>query len=119
MNHRIVQVGDQTYIEVTSSGTSLATEQDALDLIALSWEKGIPLLLLHRDVFTDAFFQLRSGVAGAVLQKFSNYNLKVAAIIPDRSSQHARFQELVGETSRGRTFAVFDARAAAEAWLLG
>ncbi|ADV66734.1 DUF4180 domain-containing protein [Deinococcus maricopensis] len=118
MEHQLVHVGPQSYIEIHGAGRPLLTEQDALDLVGLSWAQGTPRVLLHREVFTAAFFDLRSGLAGACLQKFTNYDLKVAAVIPDHAGQGERFREMAGEASAGRTFAVFADREAAEAWLL-
>ena len=119
MNHHIVQKDQQTYIEVTSATTLLGSERDALDLVALGMEHQTGLLMLHSAALSDDFFQLRTGVAGAMLQKFINYQMKTAVILPDQESQHNRFREMVSEANRGQAFRVFDTREAAEAWLLG
>lgn len=118
MQHRLVHAEGRTYIEVASVTSPLSAEQDATDLVALTWQFETPLLLLPAEAFTDEFFRLKSGLAGAVLQKFGNYGLTVAAVVPGWAGNGDRFRELVLESNKGRTFGVFEERSAAEAWLL-
>lgn len=118
MQHQLVRAGGVTYIEIIAAPQPLGSEQDALELVGLSWAEGATRLLLHPSVLADAFFQLRSGVAGAMIQKFATYQLRVAATVPDQAGWSPRFRELVAETNRGQTFGVFGTRAEAERWLL-
>ena len=118
MQHTIIDVGPQRYLDLTHGGPSLNDERDVLDLVALSWETDTTLFLLHGDRLPEAFFDLKSGLAGAALQKFTNYGLKGALILPDPSGHDARFHEMTRESGRGRTFAVFGTRHDAETWLL-
>lgn len=118
MHHHVVHVGSHTYLEVTATDAPIATEREVLDLVALTWEHGTPLILLHRAALTEAFFDLRSGTAGTVLQKLANYHLRVAALIPDRDAHGPRFTELAGELDRGRAFGLFRTHDDAVNWLL-
>ena len=79
---------------------------------------GTDALLLRAEDLPDAFFDLSSGVAGDVLQRFANYRIRLAVMAqPEKFS--SRFADLLAEErGRGR-FAVFDDIAAARAWLLG
>ncbi|HJR88021.1 MAG TPA: DUF4180 domain-containing protein [Acidimicrobiia bacterium] len=75
-------------------------------------------LLLRADDLPEEFFDLSSGVAGEVLQRFANYRIRLAVIAgPERFS--SRFADLLfEERGRGR-FAIFDDPDAARVWLLG
>jgi len=97
----------------------VATEQDALDLVAACGENETHRLMLHSENLSEDFFHLRTGVAGAILLKFSNYYLKVALVLQPGQGREGKFGEWVLETNRGREFRVFYDRAAAEAWLVG
>ena len=118
MNYNLVENDTTKYIEIVSSDVPLRSEQDALDIISLSWEHDINMLLIHGYVLSEDFFDLKTGVAGKMLQKFINYNIKVGAIIPSQIADTGRFREMVLEANKGNAFRVFTGREEAENWLL-
>lgn len=94
------------------------TEQDTLDLIALCGEHDTNLLMLHRSAISDDFFRLKTGVAGRILQKFINYQVKASAVISEEDIKNGKFEDMVLEANRGSHFRVFANRDDAEKWLL-
>lgn len=56
------------------------------------------LILTEQDVSPD-FFRLRTGLAGELFQKFSNYKLRLALVLPDFAAHGERFSELAYEHS--------------------
>lgn len=118
MNYKIIEHETKKYMEVLSVNTLLSTEQDALNLIALCRENDISLLILHSHTLAEAFFELKTGVAGKMLQKFINYHVKIAAIIPKDLAHKGKFKEMVLESNKGSHFRVFENRETAEEWLL-
>jgi len=106
------------YLECEPQGGVIQTESDALDLVAACGENGTYNLLIHADNLPEAFYDLRTGLAGAILLKFSNYRLRVAVILDPVKSSQGRFGEMVLETNRGDQFRVFSSPESAEAWLL-
>lgn len=118
MNYKIVENGTKKYIELISSPTPLSTEQDAVDLVALCREHDLDFLMLHGEALSEDFFNLRTGVAGRMMQKFINYGVKTAVVIPDTSVNKGRFKEMVTESNRSNQFGVFESREDAESWLI-
>ncbi len=118
MDYKIIEKETKKYIEVISADNPLNNEQDALDLISLSWENEIRQQMLHGEVLSEEFFNLKTGVAGKMLQKFINYGIRVAAIIPAKVANTGRFREMVLETNKGNAFRVFATREDAENWLI-
>lgn len=118
MNYTHIANIDQTYIVCLPGDGLLTSEQDALELVAACGETQTNRLLLSDGCLSPAFFDLRSGLAGAVLLKFSNYRIRAAAVIPDKVAQSGRFGEFVRETNRGSQFRVYPTREEAAAWLL-
>ena len=116
MNHLVKGTDGSRYVEA-SGGHIIYSEQEALDLAAFCWEQETQCLLINHENLTDDFFNLRSGLAGAILQKFSNYRIRAAAVI-DPVKVSGRFRELVSELNRGRDFRVFEKKEEAERWLL-
>lgn len=106
------------YLECEPQGGIIQTESDALDLIAACGENETYNLLIHAENLPEAFYDLRTGFAGAILLKFSNYHLRVAAILDPVKSAQGRFGEMALETNRGDQFRIFPSVESAEAWLL-
>ncbi|MEU0335281.1 DUF4180 domain-containing protein [Streptomyces sp. NPDC006193] len=84
-------------------GPLLDGESAALDLIgdALGQDAGLVAVPVER--IAGDFFRLRSGVAGAVVQKFAVYRLRLA-VLGDVSAQVARstaLRDFVRECNRG------------------
>jgi len=98
---QIEEIGN-TRVLLTGHPT-LATEQDALDIIGESRGSETTLVVIPADRIDPEFFRLASGLAGAVLQKFVNYRLQVA-IIGDISSyveQSDALRDFVYESNLG------------------
>lgn len=118
MNFKVVEKSDKKYIEIASAERPLYTEQDAVDIITLCFENNAFLLMLHAGIFSEDFFKLRTGVAGQMLQKFTNYRAKVAILVTGEEKIRGKFKELLTEANRGNDFRVFGSAAEAEPWLL-
>ena len=118
MDYLIQKTGNLIYLEITETTFVLNDEQDSLDLAALCGENLISRLLLNGYNLPDKFFDLKTGLAGAVLQKFSTYRITCAAVIPAEKIT-GRFREMVIETSRGAQFRFYTTKAEAEKWIGG
>jgi hypothetical protein len=65
--------------------TTITTLQDAVDLLGNASYLDARAIMIDKNQLDGDFFNLRSGLAGDILQKFSNYQMKLA-IIGDFSS---------------------------------
>ena len=63
--------------ELLGNATIVASAGDALDLLA---EAGTRNIVLKREHLAPDFFRLGTGLAGEILQKFSNYRVRCAII---------------------------------------
>lgn len=118
MNYRVVTKNGFKYIDCRNNGNLLQNERDALDWVAICGEHQVSRLMLHAGNLTRDFYDLRTGVAGDILLKFTNYRIKVAAVLAPELVGEGRFREMVRETNRGNDFRVFYRHEDAEAWLL-
>lgn len=118
MNYKIVENENIKYLEVFSREIPVGTEQDALELVALCGENDTNLLMIHCEALSADFFKLRTGVAGAILQKLVNYSIKAAIIIPDQSVVSSKFKELASEANKGNQYRIFMSGMEAENWFL-
>ena len=74
-------------------------------------------LLLEESQLGAKFFDLRSGLAGEVLQKFTNYRVRLAIVIADATAHGSRFSELVHEHRAHNAVRFFDSAQRARQWL--
>ena len=70
-------------------GPLIAAESDILDPIGNAGFNGADLLVIPVSRLSPDFFKLSTGLAGAILQKCMNYQLKVA-IVGDISQYTAK-----------------------------
>lgn len=80
-------------------------------------EHGARALLLDAGALPAAFFDLRTGVAGDVVQKLVNYGVRMAAVVPDLGAHPERFREFAREANEGQQFRFFATRGEAIDWL--
>lgn len=90
-------------LHVSADGPLISTERDATDLIGDAWGADAHVVAVPVARLDPSFFQLSSGVAGAIAQKFVNYRLTLA-VIGDVSPFTAASEPLaawVRESNRG------------------
>lgn len=89
---------------VDRDGAPLTREQDAVDLLANMWEHRTRLFAIPVERLPDEFFDLSTGLAGTLLQKFVGYRVRVAIVgdISARTERSSALASLVYESNRGR-----------------
>lgn len=80
-------------------------------------EHGTRALLFDRGTLPAAFFDLSSGVAGELVQKLTDYHVRMAAVVPDLERHSTPFGEFAREAGKGRQFRFFTTRQEAIDWL--
>ncbi len=88
---------------LSADGKPIATEADVLDIIGELYGTGHDRVVIPVARLSPEFFRLSTGLAGAVLQKFTNYQLRVA-IVGDMSAytdRSAPLRDFVRESNRG------------------
>ena len=80
MKIEIRQVKGINLAEIVSDNILIKVTQDALDLMAESNYQGSSKIIIHEKNIISDFFNLKTGLAGEILQKFSTYNVQLAII---------------------------------------
>jgi hypothetical protein len=99
------------------SGISIRSLQDISDALGACLGAG-GLILTEHDLSRE-FFDLRSGLAGEFFQKFINYQLRVAIVLPDPEAYGERFGELAYEHRSHSMIRFVPSIEGANAWLSG
>ena len=90
-------------LEYSAEGPLLDNDRAAMDIIGNASSSSAELVVIPIERFSLDFFQLRTRLAGDLLQRFVNYRLRLA-IIGDLSKPLAEsqaLQALVRESNRG------------------
>jgi hypothetical protein len=66
---------------------------------------------------SEAFFDLASGLAGEVLQRFTNHRVRLAIVVADPSAYGSRFSELAYEHRTHAAVRFFSDEQLARRWL--
>ena len=114
---RIIEKEGKKFIELIPGQIIIQNEQDTVDVIGMCGVNRTNLVMLYNNNLTDDFFNLKTCIAGNILQKFVQYRVKVAAILSPEKMK-GRFKEMVTEAHSGSDFRVFNDRQKAEEWLL-
>ena len=88
---------------VRSEELVITDAQSTLDLIAtVRYETKCERIILDKAAIAEGFFKLSTGVAGEVLQKFVNYQMKLA-IVGDFSKYTSKpLKDLIYESNKGK-----------------
>ncbi len=99
----------------SESGISIRSFGDIPD--ALGACLGAAGLILTENDLAREFFDLQSGLAGELFQKFINYKLRVAIVLSDPEAYGKRFSELAYEYTFHSMIRFVRSKDEAKAWL--
>jgi hypothetical protein len=102
MELKIIEVQQQRIAEVVAEGIVIHDAQDTLDLMASAGYYGARSIILAERNLDPAFFELQTGIAGEILQKFSNYHMKLAVVGKFEQYESKSLQAFIAESNRGR-----------------
>ncbi|MDP3442556.1 MAG: DUF4180 domain-containing protein [Ignavibacteria bacterium] len=80
MNIVAHNIGEIKIAEITSDEIILNSTQDGIDLLGNLYYQEFDKVIIHKQNITPDFFDLKNGIAGEILQKFSNYRVRLAIV---------------------------------------
>jgi hypothetical protein len=107
MNLKVSIINDKKFVEGVP-GKLLVTDLSAINsILEVCFSDRVKRILLHSENLAEAFFDLSSGMAGAIFQKLRNYGIHVAIVLSPDVKLSSRFSEvddarLWVEKGRGR-----------------
>lgn len=95
----------ENIIQIKSSEILIEKPQDALDLITMAkYEHQANAIIINKEQITEEFFDLKTGLAGDILQKFTSYQTKIAIIGDFTTYQSKAFHDFIRESNEGQFF---------------
>jgi hypothetical protein len=87
--------------ELTDRQFIISNAQDVLDLMGDLIMDNCNRMIIYENTLHADFFKLHTGLAGEILQKFSNYNFKLALVGDFAKYQSKSLQDLIRESNKG------------------
>ena len=105
MNIEYIRDNGMDIAVVSSDRKVIVDTQSALDLaMTVKYETGTANLVLDKRLICEDFFILSTGVAGEILQKFINYQVR-AAFYGDYSRYTSKpLKDFIYESNNGKDF---------------
>lgn len=94
---------DNTNIaELTSDDTLISKDEDGLELLANLYYQGFDRIIIYERNITPDFFDLKNGMAGEILQKFSTYRVRLAIVGDFSKFKSKSLNDFMYESNKGR-----------------
>ncbi|MBI3235983.1 MAG: DUF4180 domain-containing protein [Bacteroidetes bacterium] len=74
------ELGKLKIAELVSDSLLISNQEDGIELVGNIYYQGFDKVILYEKNITPDFFDLKTGLAGEVLQKFSNYRIGLAIV---------------------------------------
>lgn len=114
MNIVIDQQASSKVAIVESDGIVIGSVQDALDLMAtLRYTEECSKIVIDKSCVTESFFELRTKLAGEILQKYTNYHVKLAIVGDFDVYDSKSLRDFIRECNAGKQFFFLKDRQAA------
>ena len=117
MNLNVFAVNGHKIAEVESEEVVVNDTRDALDLMATAHSQGATGIVLFEKNLKPEFFDLKTGLAGEILQKYTNYHMKIAIVGDFEKFESKSLKAFMAESNRGKRVAFVPDREAAVAKL--
>ncbi|SHF97564.1 DUF4180 domain-containing protein [Chryseobacterium vrystaatense] len=86
--------------EITSDKIILQSVQDGLDLLGNMYYQGFDKVIIYEKNITPDFFDLKTKIAGDILQKFSNYRVGLAIVGDFEKYQSKSIRDFIFESNK-------------------
>lgn len=97
--HRINEI---EIAELISEELIINKIEDGLDLLGNVYYQGFDRIIINEQHITPDFFELKSGIAGEILQKFSNYRVRLAIVGDFAKYGSKSLTDFIYESNKGR-----------------
>ena len=105
MADRVEDIGHRRVIFFSAEGAPIAASGDANDFLSETWAQKATVAVLPVSRLTPDFLQLRTRLAGEVIQKFVNYQV-LFVIVGDTSAAAASsggLRDFIYDSNRGKS----------------
>jgi len=100
MEIKYINFNNKTIAELKSDLIEIHQPQDALEIMMNCLYNGADVLIMYEHNLHTDFFDLKSGLAGEILQKFSTYQAKLAIVGDFSKYQSKSLRDFIYESNK-------------------
>lgn len=100
MSLEIIEKGNKRIAVLRSDDRVINEVQDALDIMADAGNNDTNCIVVSESNITPEFFDLKTGIAGEILQKFSTYNFRFAIVGSFAEVQSKSLRDFIYESNK-------------------
>ena len=97
-----LEIGDTGITEIIAEGVVINNLEDGIDLIGNTYYQGYEKVIIHKENITPDFFDLKTKLAGDILQKFSNYRIRLVIIGDFDNIESKSLRDFIRESNEGK-----------------
>ena len=102
LNIENIMVNGTAISVVTSDAVCISDGQTALDFfMSMYYETGNHFIVINKEALNEDFFDLRTKVAGEILQKMINYRFKLAVVGVFSGYASKALRDFIYESNKG------------------
>lgn len=110
MKLEVLTISQTEIVEVIAEDWVIQNEADGLDLLGNIYYQGYDQVMVHARNITPEFFDLKTKLAGEILQKFATYRVRLM-IIGDFSIYDSQsLKDFIFESNKGRHVHFFESK---------
>lgn len=88
--------------EVQSDAVIINSAEDGISLLGTVYFDGFDCVILQEKQITPIFFDLKTGLAGEILQKFSTYRIRLAIVGNFSKFSSQSLRDFIYESNKGK-----------------
>lgn len=96
------RIGQAKVAEIQAEGLVLTSVEDGLSLLGDLYYQGFDKIILHEENIVPEFFDLKTKLAGEVLQKFVQYRMSLAVVGNFSKYASKSLRDFIYECNQGR-----------------
>lgn len=109
-------IGKAMVAEVAANDMLLTVPEDANDLLGNAYYQGFDGMIISADKISPRFFDLKTRMAGEILQKFSTFQMRLAIVGDFSVFPSESLKSFIYESNRGGLIHFSPTTADALAW---
>jgi conserved hypothetical protein len=109
-------IGKAMVAEVAVNEMLLAVPEDVNDLLGNAYYQGFDGMIISADKISPRFFDLKTRLAGEILQKFSTFQMRLAIVGNFSTFTSESLKSFIYESNRGNLIHFSPTTADAVAW---
>ncbi|WP_316843013.1 DUF4180 domain-containing protein [Pedobacter gandavensis] len=102
MKIEVHQNGEVKIAEVISDSFVISNAEEGLQLMVDLYYQDFDKIILHEPNIKPDFFDLKTGIAGEILQKFSNYRVRLVIVGDFHKYPGKSIKDFIYESNQGR-----------------